>query len=71
MLRVSDLAIFEKENKDCVYVIEDGIAVLREITTDLEGEDYTEVVSGLSEGEVLILSPNDDISDGVKVKTQK
>lgn len=71
VLRVSDLAIFEKENKDCVYVIEDGIAVLREITTDLEGEDYTEVVSGLSEGEVLILSPNDDISDGVKVKTQK
>ncbi len=71
VLRVSDLAIFEKENKDCVYVIEDGIAVLREITTDLEGEDYTEIVSGLSEGEVLILSPNDDISDGVKVKTQK
>ena len=71
VLRVSDLAIFEKENKDCVYVIEDGTAVLREITTDLEGEDYTEVVSGLSEGEVLILSPNDDISDGVKVKTQK
>lgn len=71
VLRVPDLAVFEKERKNYVYVIEEGKAVLREVKTGLEGEDYMEVVSGLSEGEVLILSPNDDISEGVRVKVQK
>lgn len=69
-LRISDLAVFERERKNCVYVIEGGKAVLREIKTGLEGEDFMEVISGLSEGEAVILSPNDDISEGVKVKIQ-
>jgi len=73
VLRVPDLAVFEKGKKNCVYVIDGGKAVLREIETGLEGEDYMEVVSGLSEGEIVILSPGDDIEDGVrvKVKTEK
>jgi len=70
VLRISDLAIFEKAKKNCVYIIEEGKAVLREIETGLEGEDYIEVISGLSEGDTVILSPSDEISDGVKVKIQ-
>ena len=70
VLRVSDLAVFEKEKKDCVYVIEGGKAVLREIKTGLAGEDYMEVLSGLSKEDIVILSPNDDISDGINVKNQ-
>jgi HlyD family secretion protein len=71
VLRVSDLAVFEKEGVNCVYVIEGGKAVFRELETGLEGEDYMEVIAGLSEGDVVILSPNDDISDGVRVKEQE
>jgi HlyD family secretion protein len=68
VIRVPELAIFEKAKKDCVYVIEDGKARLREIKTGLSGEDYKEVVSGLSEGDKVIMSPGDDIADGMKVK---
>ena len=71
VLRIPDLAVFEKDRKNFVYVIAGGKALLREVKTGLEGEDYLEVVSGLTEGEVLILSPNDDISEGVRVKVQK
>ncbi|MDD4681251.1 MAG: efflux RND transporter periplasmic adaptor subunit [Clostridia bacterium] len=71
VLRIPDLAVFEKEKKNYVYVIEEGKAVLRKIETGLEGEDYMEVVSGLSEGQTVILSPDDEISDGVKVKIQE
>jgi len=71
VLRIPDLAVFEKDRKNFVYVIEGGKALLREVKTGLEGEDYLEAVSGLAEGEVLILSPNDDISEGVRVKVQK
>lgn len=68
VLRVPDLAVFEINEKPCVYVIEEGKALIRNIETGLEGEDYMEVISGLSEGDVVILSPSDDISDGIKVK---
>ncbi len=68
VLRIPDLAVFEKEKKNCVYVIEEDKAVLREIETGLEGEDYLEVISGVSEGEAVILSPGDDIAEGVRVK---
>ncbi len=71
VLRVSDLAVFEMNQKNCVYVIEGGKAILREIETGLEGEDYMEVISGLSEGETVILSPGGDISDGVRIKEMK
>jgi HlyD family secretion protein len=71
VLRVPDLAVFEKEMKDCVYTVEGGKAVLREIETGLEGEDYYEVVSGLSAGDIVILSPGDEIEGGIRVKTQE
>lgn len=71
VLRIPDAAVFEKNRKNCVYVIAGNKAVLREITTGLEGEEFTEVVSGLSKGDVVILSPGDDIEDGVRVKTER
>lgn len=71
VLRVPELAIFEKAKKNYVYVIEGGKAVLREVKTGLEGEDYTEIVSGLDKGDKVIVSPGDDISDSVKVKDQE
>jgi len=68
VLRVPELAVFEKSEKNYVYVVEGSNAVLREVETGLEGEDYMEVVSGLAEGDLVIVSPGDDISDGVRVK---
>ncbi|MBR0598297.1 efflux RND transporter periplasmic adaptor subunit [Sinanaerobacter chloroacetimidivorans] len=67
-VRVSDKAVFELENKDYVYVVSDGKAVLREVELGLEGEDFIEVLSGLEEGDVIILSPEDEIQEGTKVK---
>jgi HlyD family secretion protein len=71
VLRVSDLAVFEKDRKDWVYAVESGKAVLREIKIGLEGEDYVEILSGLSQGDLIILSPGDDLSPGVRVKAQE
>lgn len=71
VLRVPDLAVFEKDRKNHVYIIEGGKAVLREVKTGLEGEDFIEIISGLSKGDSVIVSPSDDISEGVRVKEQK
>ncbi len=70
VLRVPDMAVFEKNRTNCSYVIEGGKAVLRRLETGLEGEDHIEVVSGLLEGDRVILSPKEDIKDGTRVKEQ-
>jgi hypothetical protein len=44
--------------------------VLRAIETGLEGEKYTEVINGLSEGEIIITSPAREVGDGVSVKVE-
>ncbi len=67
-LRVSDMALFEMDKEKYVYVVQQGKAVLRKVETGLEGEDYSEILSGLSEGETVIVSPSTDIGDGVRIK---
>lgn len=69
VIRVSNLALFETDQIDCVFVAEGGKAVLKQVETGIEGEDYTEIISGLSEGEEVILSPGSDIENGVRIKS--
>lgn len=71
VLRVPETAVFEKEGKNYVFTVKGGKAVLREITIGLEGEDFMEIISGLEQGETVILSPGDDVSDGVRVKAKQ
>jgi HlyD family secretion protein len=52
-------------------VIENGSIVTRTVEIGLKGEDDWEVVSGLAEGDVVVLSPDNDIEDGMKVKIKQ
>jgi len=70
VLRIPEDAIFEKEGKDCVFVVEEGEAVLRQVTIGLEGEEYYEALEGLKEGDMVILSPGEEIKNGTRVKTK-
>ena len=70
VLRIPDIAIFEKDKMDFVYVVEGGKAVLRQVETGLKGEHFTEIRTGLSQGESVILSPGNEIEDGVRVKPE-
>lgn len=69
--RIDRRAAFEKERKKYVFAVKDGRAVLREIQTGLEGEDYVEIIKGLSPGEKVILSPDDAIEEGARIKEAK
>lgn len=50
-----------------VFVVEDGVAKEKEVFLGVQGEESVEIVSGLEEGEKVILNPTSNISDGVKV----
>lgn len=67
-LMVPSEAIFEKENLKWVYLVKDGKARLTEIKTGVEGDKNTEIINGIKEGDVVILSPGNNITDGEKIK---
>lgn len=67
-LLVNKKAVFQYQGNDSVFVNENGMAKLRPIKTGLESDKQIEVLRGLSEGEVVILSPNEEIQDGTRIK---
>ena len=68
VLRISSKAVFEKEGLQYVYTVIDEKAKLTQVETGVEGEEYTEITKGLKVGDVLILSPGNNITDGTKIK---
>jgi len=68
VLYVPKSAVFEKENEKYVFVVENHRAALRKVETGIEGEDVVEIKSGLTEGETIILYPDNDIEEGITIK---
>ena len=56
VLLVPNTAITQQRTKKYVKVSKDGVIEEREITTGISNSQYTEVISGLSEGEKVIVS---------------
>jgi multidrug efflux pump subunit AcrA (membrane-fusion protein) len=51
-----------------VFVLDSGRASLREVSLGLEGDRYLEVLSGLREGEEVIVAGQYELKDGMPVK---
>jgi HlyD family secretion protein len=61
-------AVVQNAKKELVYVVgQDNIVEEREVRTGLSNELFTEIISGLSVGEKVILNPSEGIQNGVKV----
>jgi multidrug efflux pump subunit AcrA (membrane-fusion protein) len=52
-----------------VFVVDNGVAHIKEIKLGLVGNEYAEVVSGLNGGEKVITVGKERVSDGDKVRT--
>lgn len=68
VLTIPDSAVFATMGKSYVFVVKDGVAILQEITVGLEGNEKIEVLSGLAEGQVVVDTPDSQLSDQEKVK---
>jgi HlyD family secretion protein len=60
-------AVVEKDGKRVVYVVENDTAREKEVETGLDIDLYTEIGSGLKEGDKVVVSPDELIVDGAKV----
>ncbi|RJP74210.1 MAG: efflux RND transporter periplasmic adaptor subunit [Ignavibacteriales bacterium] len=70
VLVVPTSSIVKKDNKTIIYTIRDGLIEEKIITVGRQFDIYTEITSGLREGDQVVETINEKIKDGVKVKTE-
>jgi len=54
-----------------VYAISNGRAVIRQVKNGLINDERVEIVSGLAEGDRVVLAPESNLADGARVITEK
>ena len=67
-LVVPDSSVFDYKGNSCVFIVDSGKAVIRDIKKGIESEKTIEVVEGLNEGDRIILKPDNNITEGMKIK---
>ncbi|MEW6720789.1 MAG: HlyD family efflux transporter periplasmic adaptor subunit [Thermodesulfobacteriota bacterium] len=67
VLQVPEGAVFRKGDRHAVYAVAGGRAKVREVTIGKRNGFAAQVLSGLTEGETVVVHPGDSVSDGRKV----
>lgn len=70
VLRIREELTYQKDGKYFVFIENEGVAAERAIETGLVGETYVEILSGLSNGDTIII-PEDDLNPEMKVKLEE
>jgi HlyD family secretion protein len=70
VLMIPDHAVFEYKGEYYVFVNQEGTAVVRKIIKGIESDGKVEVKEGLKEGEEVIVSPSDEMEEGMKLITK-
>ncbi len=63
-------ALLDEEGGSGIFVVEEGVARHRKVATGLVGQGYTQVVSGLQPGELVVVRGNHLLVDGMKVRVE-
>jgi RND family efflux transporter MFP subunit len=63
-------ALLDEDGGSGVFVVENGVALHRKVSTGLTGQGYTQVVSGLKQGELVVVKGNHLLVDGTKVRVE-
>lgn len=69
-LAVPERATFRREGVWYVFVAEGSTAVLRPVEIGLKNDTWAEITSGLSEGDVIVYEPSNDLEDGGAIKAK-
>lgn len=64
-------ALVLKAGESTVFVVKDAKVQLRRVKTGYSSMDYMEVVSGVAEGEEVVVSGKDELADGMVVRVAR
>jgi membrane fusion protein (multidrug efflux system) len=62
-------AVLGGQGSQAVFVVDDNTAVRRTVTTGLTSQGRIEIVSGLDEGDQVVVVGNNSLRDGMTVRT--
>jgi HlyD family secretion protein len=68
VLTLPSSALFQRGGKWAVFVVEDGRARVRNIAVGHRAEAIVEVMSGIKQGERVVLFPSDKVDEGSRVR---
>jgi RND family efflux transporter MFP subunit len=71
VLAIPAAAVVERGQLQSVFVVEDGVAHARLVTTGQRAQAAVEVLSGLSAGEKVLSSPPPGLTDGARVEERQ
>jgi multidrug efflux pump subunit AcrA (membrane-fusion protein) len=61
-------AVLDKDGKKIVYIVENDMAVEKEVETGLDTGELIEIISGINQGDSVIIEGQHYVSDGARVK---
>ena len=61
-------AIITEDEKSYVFISKDKKAIKTSVETGIKNDDYTEIISGLNEGDIVVWSDVKELSDGDEVR---
>ncbi len=67
---VPESAIEKSGNENMVYIVSDGMAIRRLVTTGMRKGGNVEIVTGINEGDLVITKGKEGVSDGRAVKVR-
>lgn len=68
-LAIPHAAIMEEDEVSTVYVLKDGILESREVETGASNDEFIEIKKGLKKDELVVITPNESMHDGMEVTT--
>ena len=61
---------YDENNEPYVFIVENNVTERADIETGIQSDVNIEVVSGLSAGDYVVLSPGEDLEDGLEVELE-
>jgi len=63
-------ALMERDDGPSVFVVRGGTARQTEVSTGRRTYEFVQVISGLEEGDMVVVSDKDDLKDGQRVRAR-
>ncbi|MCP4723727.1 MAG: efflux RND transporter periplasmic adaptor subunit, partial [bacterium] len=71
VLRIPKYTILTRNNRDVVFVVEDQVAKMKEVSVGIRDVEYAEIIDGIIEGDKLVVRGYETLKDNTKVRVSR
>jgi HlyD family secretion protein len=70
VLQMPQEAVFTQDKLKYVYIVNQGTLSQKQVTTGITGDINVEILSGINEGDQVVLNPSKNLREGLKVRVE-